>query len=83
MGREGDRDGTDSSGDARVVDHRPSEGGNAPHGQVDLVVQSPPALVAEELADETYLTKGALGVDQTDDVAVKLQGKTSACNDGG
>jgi len=53
MGREGDLNRTDSSGNVWVVDHGPSEGGNTPHGQVDLVVQSAPSFVAEELADET------------------------------
>lgn len=83
MGRESDRDGTDPSGDAWVVDHRPGEEGDTPHGQVNFVVQSASTLVAEELANEAYLAKGALRVDEADDVAIELQGKTSACNDGG
>jgi hypothetical protein len=83
MGREGDLDRPDSSGDVWVIGHRPSEGGNTAYGQVDLFVQSAPAVIAEELADKADLTKGAEGVDQTNDVAVKLQRKTSACNDGG
>jgi len=83
MGGESDRDGTDPSGNAWVVDHRPGEVGDTPDGQVNFVVQSPSTLLAEELADKTYLAEGALGVDEADDVAVKLQGKTFACDDGG
>jgi len=70
MGRESDRDGTDPSGDARVVDHRPGEVGDTPDGQVNFVVQSASTLVAEELANEAYLAESGLGVDEADDVAV-------------
>jgi hypothetical protein len=83
MGRKGDSDRTDSSGDVRVIGHRPTERGDTRPGQVDVVVQPPSSFVAEELADETYLTKGAERVDQIGDVAVKLQRETSARNDGG
>lgn len=82
LGSEGDRDRTNSSGDVRVIDHRPSEEGDALHGQVDFTVQSASSLVAEELADKTCLTKSAEGIDQADNVAVKLQGKTTACDYG-
>ena len=83
MGGESDRDGPDPSGDAWVVDHCPGEVGDTPDGQMNFAVQSASTLVAEELADEAYLAEGALGVDEADDVAVELQGKTSACDDGG
>ena len=83
MGREGNRDGMNSPGYMRVIDHRPSERGNSLYGQVDVAVQPTSCFVAEELADKTYLTKSAGGVDQADNVTVQLQRKTSACDNGG
>jgi len=62
LGWKGKRDGTDSSGNMRVIDYRMSEGGYTPHGQVDFVVQSASPFVAEELAGETYLTERGEGV---------------------
>jgi len=83
VGWKGDSDRTDSSRNVGVIDHRPSEGDDTPHGQVDFVVQPPSPFVAEELADKACLTKSVGGVDQIDDVPVKLQRKTSARNYGG
>lgn len=83
MGREGNRDGMNSPGYVSVIGHRPSEGGDAVHVQVDVAVQPASCFVAEELADKACLTKGAGGVDQTDNVTVKLQRQTSACDGGG
>ena len=63
---EGDRDRTNPSGEVRVICHRPGEGGNMPHGQVDFMIQSASSFIAEELADKTNLTKTAEEIDQTD-----------------
>ena len=82
LGGEGDCEGTDSSSDVGVINHRPTEGGDTSHGQLDFVVQPASSFMAEEFADKAYLTKSAEGIDQTDNVAVELQRKTSACNDG-
>lgn len=38
LGREGDCDGTDPSGDVGIVNHSTGERGNTPQGQVDVVV---------------------------------------------
>lgn len=83
LGREGDRDRTDPSGEVRVIDHRPSEGGDASQGQVDLVVQPASSFMTEELTDETNLTESAEGLDQSDNVAVELERETPARNDCG
>jgi hypothetical protein len=66
-----------------VIDHRPSEGGDTPQRQVDFVVQPASSFMAEELTDETNLTESAEGIDQSDNVAVELERKTTACNDSG
>lgn len=83
LSREGDRERTNPSGNVRIMNDSPSEGGNTPYRQINLCVQSASCFIAEELADQADLTESGEGLDQRDYVTVELQRETSACYDSG